>query len=197
MKPILILLIIGIFNFSLKAFPAENKDRKTDKKIISPHYLNLQYAGNTGLGSIGIGYISKNGKKKIGLNYGYLPKSINGIQVHTISAKGDFHLTQLRLTESISMHGYTGSNFIYSITHNTFAILPEYYLDNYYLPTAFHFAPFIGIKFGKIHADHRIPLKVLYFELGTLDYYLLNSIKHSFRRFSQSWNLSMGISLPL
>lgn len=192
----LILLIFLTFNFLSIGFAGGKRDQKFYQKILSPQTLNFQYAGNTGLGSMGIGYLSRDGKKKLGLSYGYLPKSINGVKVHTLSAKGDIHLAQLRIVGSVYLNGYTGSNFIYSITNNTFAILPSYYLDNYYLPNAFHFAPFIGIKFGN-SLTHNILVKGIYFELGTLDYYLLNSLKHSFRHFSQSWNLCVGITLPL
>lgn len=192
----LLLLIILAFSLISNCIAGDTENQRFYDKILSPQTLNLQYAGNTGLGSIGIGYLSRDGKKKLGLSYGYLPKSINGVQVHTISAKGDIHLAQLRIAGSVYLNGYTGSNFIYSITNNTFVILPSYYLSNYYLPNAFHFAPFIGVKFGN-SLTNNILVKGIYFELGTLDYYLLNSVKHSFRHFSQSWNLCLGITLPL
>lgn len=189
--------MVLIFNLNGHVFASDNKDENLYKRIFSPDYLNVQYAGNAGLGSMGIGYISKDGKKKFGLNYGYLPKWVNGVQAHSVSAKGAFQLTGLRPIKSVYISGYAGTNFIYSMTHNTFATLPGYYLDNYYIPTAFHFAPFIGLKMGKSLPENRIPVRVFYFELGTIDYYLINSVKHSFRHFFPGWNLCVGISLPL
>lgn len=191
------LLVVLLCTFSLKVFTQDNKDQKFSHKILTPDYLNFQFAGNTGLGSFGIGYLSKDGKKRLGFNYGHLPSWVNGVRVHTLSAKGDFQLAEIRLAESIHLNGYAGTNFIYSLTHNTFVLLPRYYMKNYYLPNAFHFAPFVGMRIGRVHSTSQFSVKALYFELGTLDTYILNNFKQSFRHFSQSWNLCIGITLPL
>ena len=83
---ILLLLIFSFGNTSASG----TKEKKIIKRLIAPDYINFQYAGNLGLGSFGVGYISKNEKQNYGFGYGYLPSSVNDVEVHTISAKYAF-----------------------------------------------------------------------------------------------------------
>ena len=193
MKTINIRLLLLLVFISANIFASVNKDKKLAKKVFAPDYLNFQYAGNLGLGSVGIGYISKNEKHNFGLSYGYLPSSINGVEVHTVSAKGAFNFRKHKLSEKAFLNGYIGTNLLYSITDNTYLKFPKYFPSDYYFANAVHFAPFLGIKIG----SRKCITKFSYIELGTLDYYLFNRIKYRRSKFSDSLNLCMGLTFPL
>lgn len=186
----LLLLFVLLYG---NIFASGNKDAKLTSKLLAPDYLNFQYAGNLGLGSAGVGYISKNEKHNFGLSYGFLPSSVNSVVVHTISAKGAFHLKKHKLSENVFVNGYCGTNLLYSITNNTYLKFPGYFPSDYYFANAVHFAPLLGIKIG----SRKTIAKFSYIELGTLDYYLFNRIKYRRSKFSDSLNLCMGISIPL
>jgi len=178
---------------SLNIFGSGNNDAKLTKKIFAPDYLNFQYAGNLGLGSVGIGYVSKNEKHNFGISYGYLPSSVNSVEVHTVSAKGAFNFRKHKLSEKAFLNGYMGTNLLYSITDNTYLKFPGYFPSDYYIANAVHFAPFLGIKVG----SRKSIGKFSYVELGTLDYYLFNRVKYRRSKFSDCINLCMGLTFPL
>ena len=193
MKTINIRLLLLLVFVSANIFASGNKDAKPTKKLFAPDYLNFQYAGNLGLGSVGIGYISKNEKHNFGLSYGYLPSSVNSVEVHTVSAKGAFNFRKHKLSEKAFLNGYVGTNLLYSITDNTYLKFPGYFPSDYYFANAVHFAPFLGIKIG----SRKSITKFSYIELGTLDYYLFNRIKYRRSKFSDNLNLCMGLTFPL
>jgi len=193
MKTINIRLLLLLVFVSANIFASGNKDTKLTKKVFAPDYLNFQYAGNLGLGSVGIGYISKNEKHNFGLSYGYLPSSVNSVEVHTVSAKGAFNFRKHKLSEKAFLNGYMGTNLLYSITDNTYLKFPGHFPSDYYFANAMHFAPFLGIKIG----SRKTITKFSYIELGTLDYYLFNRIKYRRSKFSDSLNLCMGLTFPI
>lgn len=169
------------------------RNKKLLDKIITPDYINLQYAGNLGLGSVGFGYISENQKHNFGASYGYLPSTINSVEVHTISAKGAFNFRRHKFPKNAYVNGYAGTNLLFSITDNTYLKFPGYYPSDYYFSNAVHFAPFLGLKIG----SRKKISKFSYVELGTVDYYLINHIKYRRSEFSDCLNVCMGITVPL
>jgi len=193
MRTIITTLLLLLFLIPGNIFASGNKDAKLTKKLFAPDYLNFQYAGNLGLGSVGFGYISENEKHNFGLSYGYLPSSVNSVEVHTVSAKGAFNFRKHKLSEKAFLNGYVGTNLLYSITDNTYLKFPGHFPSDYYFANAIHFAPFLGIKIG----SRKTITKFSYIELGTLDYYLLNRIKYRRSKFRDSLNLCMGLTFPL
>ena len=187
-----ILLILSGFICG-NSYASGNKSSELIKKRLSPDYLNFQYAGNLGLASVGIGYLSKNEKHNFGLSYGYLPSSVNSVEVHTVSFKGTFNFRKHHLSKTVFFNGYAGSNLLRSFTHNTYMNFPGHFPSDYYIPNAIHLAPFLGIKVG----SRKTINKFSYIELGTLDYYLINSFKYKYMKFSDCWNVCLGLTFPL
>lgn len=193
MKAYRIKLIIILLFVSATIFASGNKDTKLTKKLFTPDYLNFQYAGNLGLGSVGVGFVSKNEKHNFGLSYGYLPESVNSVEVHTVSAKGAFNFKRHKLSEKAFLNGYVGTNLLYTITDNTYLKFPGYFPSDYYFANAVHFAPFVGLKIG----SRKNITKFSYIELGTLDYYLFNRFKYRRSKFSDCLNLCMGLTFSI
>lgn len=193
MRTHILLLILLLFTTNTDIIASGKNKRKAIEKILSPDYVNLQYAGNVGLGSVGFGYLSDDEKKNFGISYGFLPSSVNNAEVHTFSAKGAFNLKKHKLSERTFANAYWGSNILYSATNNTYLKFPGYYPSGYYFTNALHLAPFVGLKVG----SRKNTGKFSYVELGTLDYYLINHIKYRRSEFSDCLNICMGIALPL
>lgn len=193
MKTYQIRLIIILLFASATIFASGIKDAKPTKKFFTPDYLNFQYAGNLGLGSVGVGFVSKNEKHNFGLSYGYLPSSVNSVEVHTVSAKGAFNFKKHKLSEKVFLNGYVGTNLFRSFTNNTYLKFPGYFPSDYYFANAIHFAPFLGLKIG----SRKNITKFSYIELGTLDYYLFNRIKYNRSKFIDCLNLCMGLTFPI
>lgn len=186
-------LISLLLFFSGNVLASGDKEPKLINMILKPDYINLQYAGNLGLASVGVGYISENEKHNFGLSYGFLPSWVNSVEVHTISVKGTFHFIKHKLSKNAFVNGYGGTDLLYSITNNTYLKFPGYFPSDYYFANAIHFAPFLGIKIG----SRKTITKFSYIQLGTLDYYLFNRIKYRRSKFSDCLNLCMGLTFPL
>lgn len=186
---IVILLIFAVISVSATG----SKNETVIGKLTRPDYINLQYAGNLGLGSVGLGYMSDNQKHHLGINYGYLPSFVNSTKVHTFSLKSGFHFKKKKLSEKAFFNPYFGTHLLYSVTDNTYLKFPSYYPTDYYYTNAFHLAPFVGLKVGSRKSITRFS----YVEIGSLDSYLINWIKYKRSKFADCINVCMGISIPI
>lgn len=194
MKTYHIKLITILLLASVNIFAAGNKEQKLINKIFKIDYVNMQYAGNLGLGSVGLGYVSVNNKSTLGFSYGYLPEFINNVEVHTFSLKRVFHISKHRFSKNLLGRGYMGTNIILSKTKNTYIKFPDHFPSKYYFANAVHFAPFIGAKFDNILTNKKRIFRYPYIEIGTIDYYLFNSIKYKQLNLVDCLNVSMGVS---
>lgn len=57
------------------------------RPTLLPHHVKIQFAGGIGFFNVGGGYAAKNGKWEGDLFYGYVPKSVGGVQMHVLTAK--------------------------------------------------------------------------------------------------------------
>jgi len=95
-------------------------------------YFKAQYAGNIGFVSIGTGYEYK--RTSIDLSYGYLPKLVNGVRVHTLSLRPKVHFGEFVIAP-ITAGFYFGAGINYSFGRNI-----------YLLAKRFSFKPLFGRK---------------------------------------------------
>ena len=111
MKKVVLLLVSTVLFFSLvQAQEVSITNMATSG--IKPTYLQIQFAGNLGLVSAGAGYVTENEKFQYGFNYGYLPESVSGSAVHTVSGKGAWNFKHFVLREALEFVLYAGTNLI-------------------------------------------------------------------------------------
>ncbi len=146
--------------------------QKKGFKIKPPDHIKVQYAGGMGFISIGAGYNTKNQKLEGDLSYGYLPKSVGGIRIHSISGK----VTWIPIN-SVSIKKYqveplmTGLIVNYSFGKQYFSFDPPYYPYRYYsFPTAIHSAIFLGSRVGVNFPTNTFVRRLsLYYEILSFD----------------------------
>ena len=111
-----------------------------------PHHAKLQFAGGIGFLAIGGGYSNRKGKLEGDLFYGYLPRSIGGVTIHTLTAKGSWWpLKPVRLSRYEWRPLATGLLVNYTFGKQYFAFSPRNYPFNYYkYPTAVHAGLHLG-----------------------------------------------------
>jgi hypothetical protein len=158
-----------------------------------PLNIQLQYAGNLGLVSGGIGTTYLKDRLNVYLIYGYLPGSIHGVTVHSFAFKTYYEFAHTHLSNRLYLDYYIGLSVFYAFTKNTYLDYPDYYPDDYYSPNAIHATFYLGPKLNyKIH-NSRLKAVSLYTEIGSLDYYLYYSFKTDYVSFWEIWNLSGGL----
>ncbi len=130
------LLIISLFTF----FISLSQEKKKGDGII-PDYVKIQFAGGIGVFAVGIGYDSRNTKLEGDFIYGYVPKKIGGITIHTVSSKITWlPIKKIELKNLIVKPISFGLLVNYTFGKQYFLFSPENYPFNYYdHPTALHF----------------------------------------------------------
>lgn len=166
--------------------------------LLIPRYEKIQYAGSMGLLSIGMGW--DYGRKKqweSDLFLGYLPR-FDGEHGHmTITLKENYIPWKLNLGKSRWMaEPFTVSLYMNKIFGDEFWTRePDKYPDGYYgLATNLRF----NLAFGQRINFNIKPISLssrmtLYYELGTNDLYIISYVCNRYLKFSDIFNLSLGV----
>jgi len=156
--------------------------QKKGFKINPPDHIKVQYAGGMGFISIGAGYSTKNQKLEGDLYYGYLPESIGGVSIHSISAK----VTWMPIhSVSIKKHQLepllTGLIVNYNFGKQYFSFDPPYYPYRYYsFPTAIHSALFLGSRIGYNFPTQSYVKRIsLYYEILSFDREIISFVSNT------------------
>jgi hypothetical protein len=191
----------AIFLFILLVITQKLPAQKKSFKIKPPDHIKVQYAGGLGFISIGTGFSSKNQKLEADLFYGYLPESIGGIRIHSISGK----VTWIPV-HSITIKKYeveplmTGLIVIYSFGNQYSGFDPPYYPYRYYsFPTAIHSAVFLGSRIGFNFPSNTFVRRVsLYYEILSFDREILSLVTNTKSlRITDIVTLSLGVKINI
>ncbi|MBT3206801.1 MAG: hypothetical protein HN704_09015 [Bacteroidetes bacterium] len=187
-------LFIALFFFS-SAF-AQDSTLIKGKDWYIPDYAKVQFAGNIGFFSIGIGYQFFNNHLYSELLYGYVPVSISKAeQIHTITIKNTLPVFTKKFN-NIALSPITGFTASFETGNNSFLKLLDKYPKDYYSTNAFHFTFFIGASIHKDFINSKIINGVdLYFELGTVDTYFWYAIISKEVKVNKIFSSAIGINL--
>ena len=175
--------------------------QKKGFKIKPPDHIKVQYAGGMGFISIGAGYNTKNQKLEGDLSYGYLPESIGGVSIHSISGK----VTWIPIN-SVSIKKYhveplmTGLIVNYNFGKQYFSFDPPNYPYRYYsFPTAIHSALFLGSRIGfNFPANTVVRRLSLYYEILSYDREIISFVSNTKSlQVDDIITLSLGIRIGL
>ena len=156
--------------------------QKKGFKIKPPDNIKLQYAGGMGFISIGAGYTTKNQKLEGDLYYGYLPESVGGVSIHSISGK----ITWIPIN-TLSIKKYhveplmTGLVVNYSFGKQYFSFDPPNYPYRYYsFPTAIHSALFLGSRIGYNFPPQSYVKRIsVYYEILSFDREIISFVSNT------------------
>ncbi len=192
----LIALCIALLVFS-GAFAQDTALIKTKKRAwYLPDYAKIQFAGNIGFLSAGIGHQFLNKHLYSELIYGYVPASISKAEkIHIITIKNTFPIWSKKIKE-VTLSPITGFTTSFETGNNSFLKLPDKYPKGYYVTNAFHLTLFIGAKVHKDFMNSKIIKGAdLYFELGTVETYLWYGIISTEVKVNKIFSSAIGINL--
>ena len=160
-----------------------------------PDYATIQFAGNIGFLSLGIGYQFFNNRINSEILYGFVPASISKAEnINTITFKNTFPIINKK-HKTVITSPITGFAVSYETGNNSFVKLPDKYPDDYYRTNAFHFTFFVG---AKAHKDFTKPIIIkgidFYFEIGSVDTYLWYAMSQKINP-RKIFSLSVGVNL--
>ena len=169
------------------------------KKNAWPDHLKLQHAGGIGYFSIGAGYLLGNGNLEADLMYGFVPESIGGLDIHSLSSRISW-LPIKSIGSSLRLEPLaTGVIVNYTFGKQYFGFTRENYPFPYYnYPTSLHAAFFIGSRVSKKLKKGWFSRVGLYYELVSFDTELASyAWNTSSLRFTDIWSLGIGGYLKL
>ena len=174
----------------------------TDKKSWPiPDHLKTQFAGNIGFLSVGAGYLHGNDKLETDLFVGFLPKSIGGDHIVSVSTKMTYSPWKFALNEEYTVIPFSiGPYLSYSFGSQFDTILPNEYPDGYYWwATSLRFGAFVGGRVQMYIGDkQRIKSFDFYYELGTYDLEFLSYMQNrEALQISDIFSLALGVKLRL
>lgn len=173
--------------------------QKKSFKIKPPDHVKVQYAGGVGFISIGAGYSTKNQKLEGDLYYGYLPKSVGGIRIHSISGKVTWiPVHSVRIKKSQVDPLMAGLIVNYSFGKQYFSFDPPYYPYRYYsFPTAIHSALFLGSRIGYNFPTHTFVKRIsVYYEILSFDREIISLLSNpKSLQVADVATLSLGIKI--
>jgi hypothetical protein len=149
-------------------FSATAQDSSRRSKFL-PEYVKVQFAGGIGFLSVGTGYNNKKEKLEGDLWYGYVPQSVGGVEIHSLSAKVTWHPVKKKEWRSYELRPLSlGALASYTFGKQYFLFSPKNYPYSYYnFPTALHGGVFIGGRLDrKLSSGKKLGI---YYELGTND----------------------------
>lgn len=149
--------VICCLSLLVVAAKAQSENKKGG---ILPHHAKIQFAGSIGFISVGAGYEFAKKKLQADVYYGYVPKGIGGINIHSVTGKLTWLPVSMKkndfkfdlLTTGFLVNYAFGKQ--YEISRESFSY--------YGFPTAAHLALFVGGGITKNKVG-------LYYELGTTD----------------------------
>lgn len=192
----LILITATNFVWAFDIHPVDSSRSKSfNFRWIIPKYIPVQYAGNIGWISTGIGYATREDNYRLSLLYGYVPEAISGVRIHTLTAKNIFVLYHFPLNYKQTLLPYLACGVSIEIGGRSFFRQPAEMPSGYYnYPKSLHFIPAAGMKLQYSTEQFKFFRAMEVFaEASTVDVYIWSKIMSDQVRMGQIVSLSLGM----
>ena len=169
--------------------------------IKPPDHVKIQTAGGIGFVAVGAGYSTKNQKLEADLYYGYLPGSIGGVRIHSISAKFIWIPINSATGKKLILEPLTTGLVVnYSFGKQYFSFDPPNYPYRYYsFPTAIHSALFLGSRIGFNFPTNTFVRRLsLYYEILSYDREIISLVSNpKSLHITDILTLSLGVKVNI
>ena len=162
-----------------------------------PDFFPVQFAGDIGFLSTGIGYHSKKGNYQLAIMYGYSPKSITLSTIHKIAAKNVFHLYRFNIHKRKTLYPYLGLAALVETGSVSFLRLPDQYPPKYYIPKGLHASGFGGIKINHPVSSKSISALEFYSEAGATEFLFWYAFSSKQVKLSEVLSVAFGVNVFL
>ena len=197
-----ILLIFSLLLLTGVSFQANAQETTKRKKYgIIPDYINTQFAGNIGAGSVGAGYyLNKVRNFSFDFVYGYSPQYHTSVDLHNLVARFNYKPVTINLPKKWSLRPLVSMAVSVQIHDNgrTFTRLPHTYPEGYYSPTAFRFHLDLG---GVVRYDFEpytfIKALEFYITTTTNDLYVYYLFKTKHMTLFDAFSMAIGLNIFL
>ncbi|QNM86120.1 hypothetical protein H9W90_03105 [Polaribacter pectinis] len=192
-------IIVSIALLFVTFFNAQEPTAKDKKSWYTPDYVKMQFGGNIGFVSLGVGYEVFENVLFSELLYGYVPKSVSQAdRIHLITIKNTFPIFKKEIGKNLTLSPIAGFAATLDIGTNTFTTLPSKYPEGYYVPTAIHFTLYAGASVHQNFKNTKIFKGAdFYFEVGTVESYLWYAITTKEVKMKDIFSFDVGVNFYL
>lgn len=194
------LMLLAVLGLSSMHASSSADDSTRQRRWFLPHYIPIQFAGNTGLFSTGAGFSSRHQNYHLDLLYGYVPKSVGGAVIHTVTAKNYFPIGGFQLKRGQTLILYLGLGVSLEIGGLAFFRTPDHLPDGYYdFPKNLHGLAYGGVRLQRLFESETWGLRGIefYAETGTVDVYIWYKMMSREIRVRDIFSLALGMNLLL
>lgn len=194
-----ILLVSMLSGCAADSF-AQPNDSTRSRRWYVPHFIPVQFAGNIGFLSAGIGYSTRVHNYHVSLLYGYVPKSMAHTYIHTIALKNTFPIMRYALKNNQILVPYVGLGASVELSGNSFFRQPARFPESYYdFPKNIHALVYVGAKVQHLFQDPAIGIRGVEFfgEAGTIDLYIWYKTMSQEIKLNEIFTLALGANLLL
>ena len=186
------MLTILIFPKMLFANPTE----KGIKSWYIPEYSKVQFAGNIGFMSVGLGYEWWNKKAQTDVMYGYVSENKGNASIHTFTLKNSFRLYHFNIIDRYNLSPIMGFSLSFEPGQNGYMRVPDRYPDGYYSPNSFYACLNLGMKSKfKFNEKSHFSALELYTEINSLANYIYYNIAAKEDKSLNVLSMAIGINV--
>lgn len=193
------LLLSLIFCFSGNTFSQNFTEIESEikkEKWYKPDYFKVQYAGNIGFMSMGLGYQWWRHIAQTDLLYGYVPENHGNATIHTFTLKNMFRLYEFEIFEKYNLCPTLGLSISLEPGENSYMRIPSRYPDGYYTSNSFYACLNAGVKTNLIFNNERyFSAMDIYFEVNTLADYAYYNIVAQEERSNMIFSIALGMNM--
>lgn len=190
----LLIFVVCLLPLELSALHDSTK-AVASRRIPFPQFVPIQFAGNIGFLSTGLGYESRRQNFQIALVYGYVPSSVAGVDAHLISAKNTLHVLPFRLKERWIIP-YSSLTASVEVGGRSFLTLPDNMPASYYdWPKSLHFLLSAGVKTQFEIPNRTFSSIEVFAELNTVDVYLWYKLISKHVELTDVVSVALGVNI--
>jgi hypothetical protein len=191
--------LLFILESSYSQIPVDSASDSTNvrRRWFNPRYIPIQFAGNIGFISAGVGYIARKDNYQLSIVYGFAPASISGVNSHLLTAKNIFHIYKFPISKKQTLIPYVALGVSVEISGNSFFTVPSNMPSDYYsFPKSIHAIASAGIKVRHMTNNVRGFKGIeLFAETSTVDAYVWYKFISDEIKTHQILSLAFGIHL--
>lgn len=186
-------------NFNYSKYDKRVQKYRTRWEKLLPTHSKLQFAGNMGFLSQGIGWdYGKNDRWETDVMFGFLPKFDSDCAKITFTLKQNYIPWCFDLGDKFSVAPLTCGMYANTVFGDEFWVKqPDRYPDGYYeISTKIRFNIFLGQHFTyKIDKNRRFLAKqvTFFYELSVSDLHLFSAISNDYLKLKDYLSLSFGL----
>lgn len=185
-----------IFAIAIFTIPILHSNFANDYKaagMLVPDFALVQFAGNIGVLSGGVGYSFLDNKILSSISYGYVPHFIGGTTIHTIAWRNNFQLYSWNLNQQNNLIAYANAGINIEPGDHSLLKIPERFPEGYYASNSFHYPIGLGFRIDTQKSEKIFGSSALFLEAGTLVTYLYYEFKAKKPLTENIVTLSFGI----